>query len=62
MSGELSRVINPLEKYKITVHNIVLNTIINKLNEQFTKHDSLYSDLSLLDPTNFKDINDTMSK
>ena len=65
MPGEVSRdqlIINPLETYKITVHNIVLDTIINKLNERFTKHGSLYSDLSLLDPTNFKDINDTMSK
>ncbi|CAI6358093.1 unnamed protein product [Macrosiphum euphorbiae] len=65
MPGEVSRdqlIINPLEKFKITVHNIVLDTIINKLNERFTKHGSLYSDLSLLDPTNFKDINDTMSK
>lgn len=65
LPGEISSdqfIINPIEKYKITVHNIVLDSIINKLNERFTKHGSLYSDLSILDPTNFNDINYTMSK
>lgn len=46
-----------LQKFTVDVHNKILDTIVESMRRRFLKHRDLYTDLSCLLPTNFKEIN-----
>ncbi|KAL4096756.1 hypothetical protein QTP88_021647 [Uroleucon formosanum] len=45
------------KKYEINVYNITLDTVIESLENRFSKHKEMYIDFEWLHPTNFKLIN-----
>lgn len=45
-----------LEKFTVDVHNKILVSIVESMRRRFLKHRDLYTDLSCLSPTNFKEI------
>lgn len=45
-----------LQKFTVDVHNKILDTIVESMRRRFLKHRDLYTDLSCLSPTNFKEI------
>lgn len=59
LPGELveDNIINDqLQKFTVNVHNTILDTIVESMRRRFLKHRDLYTDLSCLSPTNFKEI------
>jgi hypothetical protein len=44
------------DKFRVNVHNMVMDQVINSLKQRFSEHGSLYADLSCLDPRNFAEI------
>ncbi|XP_065664685.1 uncharacterized protein LOC136086319 [Hydra vulgaris] len=46
---------NPIEKYKITTFNVIMDTTINTIENRFKNHGKLYADMAILDPKNFTD-------
>jgi hypothetical protein len=47
---------NAVDRYRIEVHNCIMDTIIKAIEKRFESHDSLYADIACLDPQNFEDI------
>lgn len=44
------------ERFRLTVFNVVMDTITKSLENRFSDHKRLYSDLSLFDPKNFAEM------
>lgn len=44
----------PKKKYEINVYNITLDTVIESLENRFSKHKEMFIDFEGLHPTNFK--------
>ena len=47
---------NSKDKFRVNVHNMVMDQIISSLKQRFSEHGSFYADLSCLDPNNFAEI------
>lgn len=45
-----------LDRYRIEVHNCIMDKIVKTIEKRFESHDSLYADIACLDPQNFQDI------
>jgi hypothetical protein len=43
---------NAVDRYRIEVHNCIMDTIIKAIEKRFESHDSLYADIACLDPQN----------
>ncbi|KAI8797485.1 Uncharacterized protein BgiBS90_002662 [Biomphalaria glabrata] len=44
------------DTFRVNVHNMVMDQVMNSLKQRFSEHGSLYADLSCLDPRNFAEI------
>ncbi|KAK7003618.1 hypothetical protein BgiMline_005088 [Biomphalaria glabrata] len=44
------------DKFRVNVHNMVMDQVMNSLKQRFSEHGSLDADLSCLDPRNFAEI------
>ncbi|KAK7002985.1 zinc finger MYM-type protein 1 [Biomphalaria glabrata] len=44
------------DKFRVNVHNMVMDQVINSLKQRFSEHGSLDADLPCLDPRNFAEI------
>ncbi|KAK0047198.1 hypothetical protein Bpfe_023329 [Biomphalaria pfeifferi] len=44
------------DKFRVNVHNMVMDQVVNSLKQRFSEHGSLYADLSCLDQRNFAEI------
>ena len=47
---------NAADRYRIEVHNCIMDKIVKTIEKRFESHDSLYADIACLDPQNFEDI------
>lgn len=59
LDGETSHnqiIKDPYQKFKVEVHNVILDKIVTKIKDRFTENEKLYSDLSFLSLSNFSDI------
>ncbi|XP_026155994.1 uncharacterized protein LOC113126253 [Mastacembelus armatus] len=59
MPGEMAQhepFSNVESAYRIEVHNLIMDTVIESLHQQFLSNGTLYADLALLDPKNFDQI------
>ena len=57
MPGEMSRdesVTDAETSYKIEVQNRIMDTVAGSMHQHFLKNGTLYADLALLDPKNFR--------
>jgi hypothetical protein len=47
---------NAADRYRIEVHNCIMDKIVKTIEKRFESHDSLFADIACLDPQNFEDI------
>ena len=45
---------NASDRYRIEVHNCIMDKIVKTIEKRFESHDSLYADIACLDPHKFE--------
>lgn len=57
MFDEMSKdevIADPVKRFEVEVHNVIMDCILNQLDKRFLKHKALYNSLEVLDPRNFQ--------
>jgi len=58
MAGEIAKdepIVTPIKRFEVTVHNVILDSVINQFEKRFLNQGAFYKSLEILDPRCFKE-------